>query len=180
MASLICSRDRTHTGGRNAMWSLTPHGESHVGSHVVTWMVPCVVTLWFTIRVKPRDDAPFSKAHTMSRNLQMLICPNYVYRLYLCALSDSTGFWSMAFTELWVKHSCALKLKTTFYSDPPPWHLVPVDKSDSKPPKQKSIINHLEIQVFENKFLCQWALQTVFVFPQIQFQRLQNPSPLVF
>ena len=82
------------------MWSLTPHGESHVGSHVVTWMVPCVVTLWFTIRVKPRDDAPFSKAHTVSRNLQMLICPNYVYRLYLCALSDSTGFWSMAFTEL--------------------------------------------------------------------------------
>ena len=91
---LICSRDRTHTGGRSAMWSLTPHGESHVGSHVVTWMVPCVVTLWFTIRVKPRDEAPFSKAHTVSRNLQMLICPNFVSFV----LKDC--IWSMAFTEL--------------------------------------------------------------------------------
>ena len=85
------------------MWSLTPHGESHVGSHVVTWMVPCVVTLWFTIRVKPRDEAPFSKAHTVSRNLQMLICPNFVSFVLkdcICEHSHSTGFWSMAFTEL--------------------------------------------------------------------------------
>ena len=91
---ILNSRDRTHTGGRSAMWSLTPHGESHVGSHVVTWMVPCVVTLWFTIRVKPRDDAQLSKEHTMSRNLQMLICPNFVSFV----LKDC--IWSMAFTEL--------------------------------------------------------------------------------
>ena len=50
--------------------------KSHVGSHVVTWRVPCVVKLWLTNTCQAqRVNAQLSPAHTMCA-ASMLICLN--------------------------------------------------------------------------------------------------------